>query len=96
LPDAFRILQRPSDSDFVSAIIPQISEEAMLFPDPLELGAEQVPTWQAGAPERVSTLFEGQDGVPFSTRRFYAESGGEVGDTSLSLWRGGRARAVGT
>jgi alanyl-tRNA synthetase len=64
-----------------------------------ELPAEVVrlATWQAGAPERVSTLLEGQAGVAiFDETVFYAESGGEVGDTGLILWDGGRARVVDT
>ena len=64
-----------------------------------ELPAEVVrlATWQAGAPERVSTLLEGQAGVAILDETvFYAESGGEVGDTGLILWDGGRARVVDT
>ncbi|HEX3530899.1 MAG TPA: alanine--tRNA ligase [Thermoanaerobaculia bacterium] len=64
-----------------------------------ELPAEVVrlATWQAGAPERVSTILEGQAGVAiFDETVFYAESGGEVGDTGLILWDGGRARVVDT
>jgi alanyl-tRNA synthetase len=64
-----------------------------------ELPAEVVrlATWKDGAPERVSTLLEGQAGVAiFDETVFYAESGGEVGDTGLILWDGGRARVVDT
>jgi alanyl-tRNA synthetase len=64
-----------------------------------ELPAEVVrlATWKDGAPERVSTVLEGQAGVAiFDETVFYAESGGEVGDTGLILWDGGRARVVDT
>jgi alanyl-tRNA synthetase len=67
--------------------------------DRTELAAEVVrlATWKDGAPERVSTLLEGQAGVAiFDETVFYAESGGEVGDTGLILWDGGRARVVDT
>jgi alanyl-tRNA synthetase len=54
-------------------------------------------TWRDGAPERVSTLMEGQAGVAILDETvFYAESGGEVGDTGMLLWDGGRARVVDT
>jgi len=62
-------------------------------------GAEVVrlATWRDGAPERVSTLMEGQAGVVILDETvFYAESGGEVGDTGTILWDGGRARVVDT
>jgi alanyl-tRNA synthetase len=54
-------------------------------------------TWKDGAPERVSALLEGQAGVVILDETvFYAESGGEVGDTGDLLWDGGRARVVDT
>jgi alanyl-tRNA synthetase len=62
-------------------------------------GAEVVrlATWRDGAPERVSTLMEGQAGVVILDETvFYAESGGEVGDTGAIVWDGGRARVVDT
>jgi alanyl-tRNA synthetase len=52
-------------------------------------------TWKDGAPMRVSTLRAGQTGVAVLDQTiFYAESGGQVGDTGLMLWDGGRARVV--
>ena len=46
---------------------------------------------------RVSTLQKGQVGVVILDQTvFYAESGGEVGDTGELLWDGGRARVVDT
>jgi alanyl-tRNA synthetase len=54
-------------------------------------------TWREGAPVRVSTLERGQAGVLVLDRTvFYAESGGQVGDTGELLWEGGRARVVDT
>jgi alanyl-tRNA synthetase len=54
-------------------------------------------TWREGAPVRVSTLQKGQAGVAVVDQTvFYAESGGEVGDTGEILWDGGRARVVDT
>src|SRR3954469_1224089 len=54
-------------------------------------------TWREGAPVRVSTLQKGQVGVVILDQTvFYAESGGEVGDTGDMIWEGGRARVVDT
>ena len=54
-------------------------------------------TWREGAPVRVSILQKGQVGVVILDQTvFYAESGGEVGDTGELLWDGGRARVVDT
>jgi alanyl-tRNA synthetase len=54
-------------------------------------------TWKDGAPERVSNLGAGQAGVVvLDQTAFYAESGGQVGDTGELLWAGGRARVVDT
>ncbi len=54
-------------------------------------------TWREGAPVRVSTLQKGQVGVVILDQTvFYAESGGEVGDTGDMIWDGGRARVVDT
>ncbi|HYO15108.1 MAG TPA: alanine--tRNA ligase [Thermoanaerobaculia bacterium] len=54
-------------------------------------------TWREGAPVRVSTLERGQAGVVVLDRTvFYAESGGQVGDTGTISWDGGRARVVDT
>ena len=54
-------------------------------------------TWREGAPVRVSTLQKGQAGVVILDQTvFYAESGGEVGDTGDMRWDGGRARVVDT
>jgi alanyl-tRNA synthetase len=54
-------------------------------------------TWKDGAPERVSELLQGQSGVVVLDQTiFYAESGGQVGDTGALEWDGGRARVVDT
>jgi alanyl-tRNA synthetase len=55
-------------------------------------------TWREGAPVRVSTLQKGQVGVVILDQTvFYAESGGQVGDTGELSWDGGgRARVVDT
>jgi alanyl-tRNA synthetase len=54
-------------------------------------------TWKDGAPERVSNLTTGQAGVVVVDQTvFYAESGGQVGDTGEIVWEGGRARVVDT
>ncbi|HWN44536.1 MAG TPA: alanine--tRNA ligase [Thermoanaerobaculia bacterium] len=56
-------------------------------------------TWKDGAPERVSSINQGQSGVVILDQTvFYAESGGQVGDTGYLLWDGGggRARVVDT
>jgi alanyl-tRNA synthetase len=54
-------------------------------------------TWRDGAPVRVSTLERGQAGVVILDQTvFYAESGGQVGDTGSIVWDGGRARVVDT
>jgi alanyl-tRNA synthetase len=54
-------------------------------------------TWKDGAPVRVSSLAERQAGVVVLDQTvFYAESGGQVGDTGELLWDGGRARVVDT
>jgi alanyl-tRNA synthetase len=54
-------------------------------------------TWRDGAPVRVATLQKGQVGVVVLDQSvFYAESGGQVGDTGEILWDGGRARVVDT
>ena len=62
-------------------------------------GAEVVrlATWKEGAPERVSSISQGQSGVVILDQTvFYAESGGQVGDTGYLLWDAGRARVVDT
>ncbi len=54
-------------------------------------------TWREGSPVRVSTLQKGQAGVVILDQTvFYAEAGGEVGDTGDMRWDGGRARVVDT
>jgi len=54
-------------------------------------------TWKDGDPLRVSELAAGQHGVAVLDQTvFYAESGGEVGDTGEILWEGGRARVTDT
>ena len=54
-------------------------------------------TWKDGAPMRVSALAARQDGVAVLDQTvFYAESGGQLGDTGWILWEGGRARVLDT
>src|SRR6185295_12340228 len=54
-------------------------------------------TWREGAPVRISTLQKGQVGVVILDQTvFYAEAGGEVGDTGEIVWEGGLARVVDT
>jgi alanyl-tRNA synthetase len=53
--------------------------------------------WKEGAPVRVSSLSTGQAGVAILDQTvFYAEGGGQVGDTGDLFWDGGRARVVDT
>jgi alanyl-tRNA synthetase len=54
-------------------------------------------TWKDGAPVRVATLGAGQSGVAVLDQTvFYAEAGGQVGDSGQILWDGGRARVADT
>ncbi len=54
-------------------------------------------TWKDGDPLRVAELAAGEHGVAvFNQTVFYAESGGEVGDTGEITWDGGRARVTDT
>jgi len=54
-------------------------------------------TWKGGAPVRVATLPAGQSGVAVLDQTvFYPEAGGQVGDTGLIAWDGGRARVTDT
>jgi len=66
-----------------------------LYDPPAEV--VRLATWKDGAPVRVSTLEEKQSGVVvLDTTVFYAESGGQAGDTGEIIWEGGRARVVDT
>jgi alanyl-tRNA synthetase len=70
-------------------------ERTELIDTPAEV--VRLATWREGAPVRVSTLQKGQVGVVILDETvFYAESGGEVGDTGDIVWDGGRARVVDT
>jgi alanyl-tRNA synthetase len=70
-------------------------ERTELIDTPAEV--VRLATWREGAPVRVSTLQKGQVGVVILDQTvFYAEAGGEVGDTGEILWDGGRARVVDT
>ncbi|HKI01943.1 MAG TPA: alanine--tRNA ligase [Thermoanaerobaculia bacterium] len=70
-------------------------ERTELIDTPAEV--VRLATWREGAPVRVSTLQKGQVGVIILDQTvFYAESGGEVGDTGDIVWDGGRARVVDT
>jgi alanyl-tRNA synthetase len=63
----------------------------------LEAEVVRLATWKDGAPERVSNLAGGQAGVVVVDQTvFYAESGGQIGDTGVIVWDGGRARVVDT
>ncbi|HEY8020224.1 MAG TPA: alanine--tRNA ligase [Thermoanaerobaculia bacterium] len=54
-------------------------------------------TWKENDPLRVSELAAGEHGVVVLNQTvFYAESGGQVGDTGEILWEGGRARVTDT
>jgi alanyl-tRNA synthetase len=54
-------------------------------------------SWKDGAPVRVAVLNAGQSGVVVLDQTvFYPEAGGQVGDTGLILWDGGRARVADT
>jgi alanyl-tRNA synthetase len=70
-------------------------ERTELIDTPAEV--VRLATWREGAPVRVSTLQKGQVGVVILDQTvFYAEAGGEVGDTGDVVWDGGRARVVDT
>ena len=71
-------------------------ERTELIDTPAEV--VRLATWREGAPVRVSTLQKGQVGVVILDQTvFYAEAGGEVGDTGEIVWDGGgRARVVDT
>jgi alanyl-tRNA synthetase len=63
--------------------------------EPVEVA--RLATWKGGSPVRVATLEEGQSGVVvLNETLFYAEGGGQVGDTGELLWDGGRARVTDT
>jgi alanyl-tRNA synthetase len=54
-------------------------------------------SWKDGDPLRVPALSSGESGVVVLNQTvFYAEAGGEVGDTGEILWDGGRARVTDT
>jgi alanyl-tRNA synthetase len=70
-------------------------ERTELIDTPAEV--VRLATWREGAPVRVSTLQKGQVGVVILDQTvFYAEAGGEVGDTGEIAWDGGRAGVVDT
>jgi alanyl-tRNA synthetase len=54
-------------------------------------------TWKDGDPLRISALAAGESGVVVLNQTvFYAEAGGQVGDTGEIRWEGGRARVTDT
>jgi len=70
-------------------------ERTELIDTPAEV--VRLATWREGQPVRVSTLQKGQVGVVILDQTvFYAEAGGEVGDTGELGWDGGSARVVDT
>ncbi|HXU44461.1 MAG TPA: alanine--tRNA ligase-related protein, partial [Thermoanaerobaculia bacterium] len=61
------------------------------------VGVARLAVWKDGDPMRVSEVKAGESGVAVLDQTvFYAEGGGEVGDTGQLLWDGGRAQVTDT
>ncbi len=70
--------------------------EAVELSDP-STEVVRLATWKDGDPLRVPAVLAGESGVVVLNQTvFYAEAGGEVGDSGEILWEGGRARVTDT